>query len=96
MANRSQSARMRTRSQGYQAPPSVGGASDIRAPSDNSSEQQQLQLSERSSVTVGPPTSIQTQPEVVYAMPDISEPVFKSSDRRIRTLLKHDRVEQDG
>ena len=88
MANQSQSVRMRTRSQGYQAPPnSDGGASDISAPGGNSSGQQQLELSERSSVPVRPPTPSQTQPEVVSAMLNISEPVFKASDRRIRTLL---------
>ena len=38
-------------------------------------------------MTTGPPTSTQTQPEIVSAIPDISEPVLKSSDRRIRTLL---------
>ena len=79
---------MRTRSQGYQAPPnSDGGASDISASGGNNSDQQQLELGERSSVPVRPPTSSQTQPEVVSAMPDNSEPVFKASDRRIRTLL---------
>ena len=38
-------------------------------------------------MNTGPPTSTQTQPEIQSAIPDISEPVLKSSDRRIRTLL---------
>ena len=87
MANpQSQSVRMRTRSQGYQPPSPGGGVSDDSAPGGGGTEQPQLETGERSSVM--PPTTSQTQPEVMSAtMPDISEPVIKASDRRIRTLL---------
>ena len=77
---------MRTRSQGYQPPGPDGGVSDDSAPGGGSTEQPQLELGERSSVR--PPTTSQTQPEVMSAIiPDISEPVIKALDRRIRTLL---------
>ena len=85
MADQSQSVRMHTRSQGHIDPPSVGAGGDIRAPSGNNGGPEQL--SERSSVNTGPPTNTQTQPEIQSAIPDISEPVLKSSDRRIRTLI---------
>ena len=39
-------------------------------------------------MTIRPPPDFQTQPEEIQsAMPDISEPVLKASDRRIRTLI---------
>ena len=40
-------------------------------------------------MNTGPPTNTQTQPEteIQSAIPDISEPVLKSSDRRIRSLI---------
>ena len=82
--------RMRTRSQSHMELLETGdGAAggDLRAPSANNSGTEQL--SERSSVNTGPPTDFQTQPEteIQSAIPDISEPVLKASDRRIRTLI---------
>ena len=90
MADQIPVVRMRTRSQSHiellEAGDGAAGG-DIRAPSANNSGTEQL--SERSSVNTGPPTNTQTQPEteIQSAIPDISEPVLKSSDRRIKTLI---------
>ena len=82
--------RMRTRSQSHMelVEPGDGAAGgDLRAPGDNTSSTEQL--GGRSSVNRDSPTDFQTQPEteILSAIPDISEPVLKASDRRIRTLI---------
>ena len=84
MADQSQSQRMRTRSQGFQAASNGGGVRDTSAPSGSGTEQPDSDR-ERSSVTA--PTQSQTQPELSATVPDIVEPVISASDRRIRNLL---------
>ena len=88
MADHSPAPRMRTRAQArpeLQESGDEAGGTDDRAPSANSENEQ---LQGRSSVTIRLPAGFQTQPEeILSAMPDISEPVLKASDRRIRTLI---------
>ena len=90
MAETNPVVRMRTRSQSHMelVEPGDGAAGgDLRAPGDNTSSTEQL--GGRSSVNRDNPTDLQTQPEteVMSVIPDISEPVLKASDRRIRTLI---------
>ena len=61
-----------------------GGLDDTSASSDHSENLQQQQG--RSSVTIRPPVDFQTQP-LELCSADISEPVLKVTDRRIRSLL---------
>ena len=81
----SQSQRMRTRSQGFQAAGNGGGVSDSSAPGGGGTEQPQSDNGERSSVMA--PTPSQTQSELSATVPDIAEPVTTAADRRIRNLL---------
>ena len=60
-----------------------GGRVDPSAPTDNSENQQ---LQGRSSVNILPPAAFQTQ-SLEICSADISEPVLKVTDRRIRSLL---------
>ena len=60
-----------------------GGLVDTSAPPDNS---ENLQQQGRSSVNIRPPVEFQTQP-LELCSADISEPVLKVTDRRIRSLL---------
>ena len=87
MAEPGPEVRMRTRSQSHMELVTPGDGGDIRASGERSSNTEQLE--ERSSVNRDIPAHLQTQPEteVSASMPDISEPVLKASDRRIRTLI---------
>ena len=83
--------RMRTRSQSHMelvTPGDGATGGDLRASGENTSNTEQLEG--RSSVNRNNPADLQTQPEsevLSATMPDISEPVLKASDRRIRTLI---------